>query len=186
MSCSRDFIGERRRFDDGAFHISVIVVSNIGPMTRQPIPARPPAISRLPSEARERVRVLFVAKHVFWQGGLHHEDGNHAIYHREIREVLETLGVNLALADSYEALFADPGCDFVFPLLNRGGFLNSEMLLPLLATRLGLPFLGASPILRGLSDDKHLTKLEAQAIGIPTAPWAVYRRGAPVHEAAGW
>jgi D-alanine-D-alanine ligase len=137
-------------------------------------------ISRIPEETLRRIRILFVAKHVFWQGGLHHEDGNHALYHREIREVLESLGLNLQLADSYEALFADPGCDFVFPLLNRGGFLNSEMLLPLLTTRLGIPFLGASPILRGLSDDKHLTKLEAQARGVPTAPWAIYRRGAPI------
>ncbi len=126
--------------------------------------------------------MLFVAKHVFWQGGLHHEDGNHAVYHREIRSALERIGVNLALADSYEALFVHPGCDFVFPLLNRGGFLNSEMLLPLLCTRLGIPFLGASPILRGLSDDKHLTKLEAVARGVPTAPWAIYRRGARVEE----
>ena len=137
-------------------------------------------ISRIPAEALERLRVLFVAKHVFWEGGLHHEDGNHAIYHREMRGVLEKIGLDLLLADSYEALFADPGCDFVFPLLNRGGFLNSEMMLPLLATRLGIPFLGASPILRGLSDDKHLSKLEAQARGLPTAPWAIYRRGAPV------
>ncbi|WP_430446148.1 D-alanine--D-alanine ligase family protein [Sphingorhabdus contaminans] len=137
-------------------------------------------ISRIPEETLRNIRILFVAKHVFWQGGLHHEDGNHALYHREIREVLEGLGLNLQLADSYEALFADPGCDFVFPLLNRGGFLNSEMLLPLLTTRLGIPFLGASPILRGLSDDKHLTKLEAQARGVPTAPWAIYRRGAPI------
>jgi D-alanine-D-alanine ligase len=97
-----------------------------------------------------------------------------------MRETLEKIGVRLQLADSYEALFADPGCDFVFPLLNRGGFLNSEMLLPLLATRLRIPYLGASPILRGLSDDKHLAKLEAAARGVPTAPWAIYRRGAPV------
>lgn len=138
------------------------------------------SVSRIPADTLERLRVLFIAKHVFWQSDLHPEDGNHAVYHREMREVLEGIGVNLQLADSYEALFADPGCDFVFPLLNRGGFLNSEMLLPLLTTRLGLPFLGASPILRGLSDDKHLTKLEAHARGVPTAPWAIYRRGVPV------
>jgi D-alanine-D-alanine ligase len=57
------------------------------------------------------------------------------------------------------------------------------MLLPLLATRHGIPFLGASPILRGMADDKHLTKMAAHARGIPTAPWAIYRRGAPVDEA---
>jgi D-alanine-D-alanine ligase len=54
------------------------------------------------------------------------------------------------------------------------------MLLPLLCNRLGLPYVGASPIVRGLSDDKHLTKLEAAARGVPTAPWALYRRGAPI------
>lgn len=140
-------------------------------------------IARIPAEARERLKVLFVAKHVFWQGDLHPEDGNHAAYHQEMRKALESIGVGLQLADSYEALFVNPGCDYIFPLLNRGGFLNSEMLLPLLATRLRIPFLGASPILRGLSDDKHLSKLEARARGVATAPWAIYRRGAPADPA---
>jgi D-alanine-D-alanine ligase len=123
---------------------------------------------------------MFIAKHAKWPGGLHPEDGNHALYHVEVREILEGLGLNLVLEDRYEALFDKPGVDFVFPLLNRGGFLNSEMMLPLLCTRHGIPFLGASPILRGMSDDKHLTKMAAAARGIPTAPWAIYRRGAPV------
>jgi D-alanine-D-alanine ligase len=134
----------------------------------------------IPEEAKARLRVMFIAKHALWEGGLHPEDGNHALYHVEVREILKGLGLNLTLADRYEALFDRPEVDFVFPLLNRGGFLNSEMLLPLLCTRHGLPFLGASPILRGMSDDKHLTKMAVAARGIPTAPWAIYRRGAPV------
>ncbi|HEX8639561.1 MAG TPA: phosphoribosylglycinamide synthetase [Allosphingosinicella sp.] len=134
----------------------------------------------IPDEARRRLRILFIAKHAKWEGGLHPEDGNHALYHVETRDILNGLGLNLSLADSYEALFGKPDADFVFPLLNRGGFLNSEMLLPLLCTRAGIPFLGASPILRGLADDKHLAKLSAAARGVPTAPWAIYRRGAPV------
>lgn len=148
------------------------------------IPIAVPAFRPVPAHTLEQVKILFMAKHVFWQGGLHHEDGNHAVYHLEIRGALERIGFNLSLADSYEALFAHPGCDFVVPLLNRGGFLNSEMMLPLLCTRLGIPFLGASPILRGLSDDKHLSKLEACAHGVPTAPWTIYRRGAAVDEAS--
>jgi D-alanine-D-alanine ligase len=123
---------------------------------------------------------MFIAKHAHWQGGLHPEDGSHAIYHHEIRTILEELGLNLLLADRYQSLFDRPETDFVFPLLNRGGFLNSEMLLPLLCNRLGIPYLGASPILRGLSDDKHLTKLAAAARGIPTAPWAIFRRGTAI------
>jgi len=131
----------------------------------------------IPAEAKQRLRILFIAKNALWQGGLHPEDGNHAVYHRELRETLEAIGLNLTSAQSYEVLFQRPDVDFVFPMLNRGGFLNSEMLLPLLCTRLGIPYLGASPILRGLSDDKHLTKLEARARDVATAPWAIYRRG---------
>jgi D-alanine-D-alanine ligase len=137
----------------------------------------------IPERAKERLRILFIAKHAKWPGGLHPEDGNHALYHVETREMLQSLGLNLTLADSYTELFERPAADFVFPLLNRGGFLNSEMMLPLLCTRLGLPYLGATPILRGLADDKHLSKLCAAARGIPTAPWAIYRRGAPVEQA---
>ena len=137
----------------------------------------------IPEEAKRRLRIMFIAKHAKWGGGLHPEDGNHALYHVEVREILEGLGLNLVLEDRYEALFDKPDVDFVFPLLNRGGFLNSEMMLPLLCTRHNIPFLGASPILRGHSDDKHLTKMAAHARGIPTAPWAVYRRGAPVERA---
>lgn len=137
----------------------------------------------IPANAKERLRILFVAKHAKWAGGLHPQDGNHALYHVETREILQSLGLNLALEDRYEAFFDHPQADFVFPLLNRGGFLNSEMMLPLLCTRLGLPYLGASPILRGLADDKHLSKLAAVARGVPTAPWAIYRKGAPVEQA---
>ena len=137
---------------------------------------------QIPEEAKRRLRIMFVAKHAKWDGALHPEDGNHALYHVETREILRGLGLKLVVEDRYEALFEKPDVDFVFPLLNRGGFLNSEMMLPLLATRAGIPFLGGSPILRGLADDKHLTKLCAAARGVPTAPWAVFRRGAPVDQ----
>ncbi len=102
------------------------------------------------------------------------------MYHREMREILERLGLNLTLSEGFEVLFDNPEVDFVFPLLNRAGFLNSEMLCPLLCERLGLPYLGATPIVRGLADDKHLAKRAAQAAGVATAPWAIFRRGAEV------
>lgn len=138
----------------------------------------------IPEGAKQRLRILFVAKHALWDAGLHPEDGNHALYHVEVREILKGLGLErLSLADSYDMLFERPEADFVFPLLNRGGFLNSEMMAPLLCTRHGIPFLGASPILRGMADDKHLTKMAAAARNMPTAPWAIYRRGAPVDQA---
>jgi D-alanine-D-alanine ligase len=136
--------------------------------------------SVLPMAARRALRIMLIAKHARWTGGLHPRDGSHAVYHQEIRQVLEGLGLNLVVADSYAALFEKPEADFVLPLLNRGGFLNSEMLLPILCERLRLPYLGATPILRGLADDKHLAKQSAAARGIRTAPWAIYRRGTAV------
>ena len=136
----------------------------------------------LTESAKANVRLMFIAKHARWEGGLHHEDGSHAIYHQEIRAILEGFGFDLTIGDRYAGLFEKPEVDFVFPLLNRGGFLNSEMLLPLLCTRHGIPFLGASPILRGVADDKHLTKMIAVSRGIPCNPWAVYRRWQPLDE----
>lgn len=140
--------------------------------------------STIPQADKDRLRVLFMAKHALFGGGMHPEDGNHAIYHHEVRTTLESLGLNLLLANRYDVLFERPEADFVFPLLNRGGFVNSEMLIPLLCNRHGLPYLGGSPIIRGLGDDKHLSKLVAVRAGVPTAPWACYRNGAPVEERA--
>jgi D-alanine-D-alanine ligase len=136
---------------------------------------------RIPDAAKERLHILFIAKNALWEGEIHPEDGNHALYHREMREVLESIGLKLTIQQTFDILFDPPkDLDFMFPLLNRAGFFNSEMLLPLLCERAGLPYLGASPILRGLSDDKHLAKRAARDAGVPTAPWAIYRKGAPV------
>ncbi len=137
---------------------------------------------RIPEEAKQNVRMLFMAKHALWGGGMHPEDGNHAIYHHEVRSTLENLGLNLEFANSYDVLFKRPDVDFVFPLLNRGGFVNSEMLIPVLCNMHRLPYVGAMPFLRGLGDDKSVSKLAATHAGVPTAPWFCYRRGAPVKE----
>lgn len=141
---------------------------------------------RIPEEAKETLRVMFIAKHARGSGEAHQVDGNHAIYHHEIATVLRGIFPNLTVGNRFEDLFEKPDVDFIFSLLNRGGFLNSEMLAPLLATRAGIPFLGASPILRGLADDKHLMKMAARFRGVPTADWQIFRRGAPVEPIAGW
>lgn len=123
-----------------------------------------------------------LAKHAFSGGAPDQVDGNHAIYHHELKSTLEAIGLDVAPAQDYAAIESDPRADFVIPLLNRAGFQNSEMLAPLMLTRRGVPFLGASPILRGLADDKHLCKLVARHHGVPTARWIVCRRGARVVE----
>jgi len=130
---------------------------------------------RLTHEDASRLTLLFLAKHALSGGVPHVTDGSHAVYHHEMLEALRATGARVIAADSYDILFNPPRVDFVVPLLNRGGFQNSEMLAPLLLARAGIPYLGASPMLRGLGDDKHLMKLVARAYGIPTADWRTFR-----------
>jgi D-alanine-D-alanine ligase len=141
---------------------------------------------RVPDRVKDSLRVMFIAKHARSGGTRHEMDGDHAVYHHEIANVLGGIFPNLTIGNRFEDLFEKPPVDFIFSLLNRAGFLNSEMMAPLLATRHGIPFLGASPILRGLADDKHLMKMAARFRGVPTADWQVFRRGAPVEPITAW
>jgi hypothetical protein len=85
---------------------------------RVTIPVRPRII---PEEAKRRLRIMFVAKHALWDGGLHPDDGNHALYHVETREILKSLGFDLVVESRYSALFEEQDVDFLFRMYNRGG-----------------------------------------------------------------
>lgn len=136
-----------------------------------------PRLLKVPAADKARLKVMFLAKHALSGGTPHPEDGNHAIYHHEMLETLRAAGLNVVPKNSYDDLIGTPDADYVFTLLNRGGFVNSEMLGPMLCRRAGLPFLGASPILRGLSDDKHLMKAVAERRGVPVTAWMIVRQG---------
>jgi D-alanine-D-alanine ligase len=132
---------------------------------------------RIFDEDKDRLVILFLAKHALSGGVPDAQDGTHAVYHHELLETLRMAGLFVSAANGYDRIWERPDADFVVPLLNRGGFLNSEMLAPLILTRHGLPFLGAAPILRGLSDDKHLMKSTARLRGVKVTDWAIVRRG---------
>src|SRR3712207_1153230 len=132
---------------------------------------------RIPERDKARLRVMFLAKHALSTGAPDPADGNHAIYHHEMRETLKEIGLDVVAANSFDAIYDKPDVDYVVTLLNRGGFLNSEMLGPLLLTRHGVPYMGASPIVRGLGDDKHLMKMAARHRGVPVTSWTCVRRG---------
>jgi D-alanine-D-alanine ligase len=136
-------------------------------------------VMRVPDRIKDQMRVLFLAKHALSGGVPDALDGTHAVYHHEMLTTLKAIGLNVTPANSYRSLFDTPAADFVVPLLNRGGFQNSEMLAPLLLERHGLSYLGATPILRGLSDDKHLMKLVARQRSVLTMDWESCRVGTP-------
>lgn len=142
----------------------------------KPIPRRQGPL-RLFEEDKDRLVLLFLAKHALSGGVPDPVDGTHAVYHHELLTTLKTAGFWVTAADRFDSIWEKPEADFVVPLLNRAGFLNSEMLAPLLLTRHSIPFLGAAPILRGLSDDKHLMKTAARLRGVPVTEWEIHRRG---------
>ena len=126
---------------------------------------------------KERLKLLFLAKHALAGGHPDAQDGTHAVYHFEMLQTMRAVGLDVGAANSFDAIYNAPQADFVVTLLNRAGFLNSEMLAPLLLTRRGIPFLGAGPIIRGLGDDKHLMKVVARHLRVPVTEWACVRRG---------
>src|SRR5688572_8890831 len=87
---------------------------------------------RIFDEDKDRLVFLFLAKHALSGGAPDAVDGTHAVYHHEMRETLKSIGLWVSAADSYGSIYERPRADFVVPLLNRAGFLNSEMLAPLL------------------------------------------------------
>ncbi|MEM8754603.1 MAG: hypothetical protein AAGF90_16635, partial [Pseudomonadota bacterium] len=108
---------------------------------------------KLTEADKARLKIMFLAKHAKSDGALHPVDGGHATYHHELGGVLEGLGLNLVIGNRFEDLIAVEGVDYVFTLLNRGGFKNSELLGPTLSVWKALPHLGGSPIIRGIGDD---------------------------------
>jgi D-alanine-D-alanine ligase len=140
-----------------------------------------PRVLRLRAEEKERLRLLFLAKHARSEGKPDGMDGSHAVYHHELLETLRSIGLTVDAADTFEDLPPRKDVDFVIPLLNRAGFHNSEMLAPLLLERAAKPYLGARPIIRGIADDKHIMKRLARAHGVETCDWAIYRMGEPVY-----
>ena len=132
---------------------------------------------RLNDAEKKRLKIVYLAKWAEGDGTPDKQDGTHATYHAEMRDTLRALGFNVEAASKYDRLFSNHDYDFLFTMLNRGGFTNSEMLGPLLSTYNRIPFFGASPILRGLGDDKHLMKLAVRSRGVATPDWMIIRRG---------
>ncbi|MEZ5894141.1 MAG: hypothetical protein R3C58_13490 [Parvularculaceae bacterium] len=132
---------------------------------------------RLRDEEKKRLKIVYLAKWAEGDGTPDKTDGTHATYHAEMRDTLRSLGYNVEAASKYDRLYANNDYDFLFTMLNRGGFTNSEMLGPLLSTYNHIPFFGATPILRGLGDDKHLMKLAVRSRGVKTPDWMIIRRG---------
>ncbi len=124
------------------------------------------------------IALLYLAKHAVTGTDFDAVDGNHAAYHREIGDALTGAGFDVTRSDDIGALIAPaPGFSYVFSLMNRLGFRNSEVLVSTLCERAGLPYLGARPVVRAIADDKHYAKALFGKTGAVTPDWVAVRAG---------
>lgn len=102
-------------------------------------------------------------------------DGGYPEYHYWIWKTLGDIGYLMrSSSQPTSALFARGNIDFVFSLYNRMPLNNSEVLVSAFCEYARVPYLGASPNIRALAEDKWLSKLAARAIGIPTVAGMPY------------
>ncbi|MFL5346641.1 MAG: hypothetical protein ACJ8AT_17815 [Hyalangium sp.] len=139
-----------------------------------PYPAR--NLLKLTEAQRERLDVLFLAQYAPEPGSpvpeMHPVHGVLPRYNHELFHTLAGLGLRCTpCRDVEEFVRSASRHNYVFTLLNRAPFRNSEIFISAACEWLGVPYLGAPPNVRALAEDKHLTKLMARSLGIPTAPW---------------
>lgn len=89
-------------------------------------------------------------------------------------KILKEICPNTRCAHSPELLFnKNEKFDYVFTLLNRAPYRNSEIFVSALLEYLKIPYLGSTPNIRALAEDKHLAKIAARQSGLSTPDWIV-------------
>lgn len=101
-------------------------------------------------------------------------DGIYAQYHFDIFKIIQKLCPHTTCAHDPSILFnSHSQFDYVFSLLNRAPYRNSEIFISSLLEYLNIPYLGSRPNMRAIAEDKHLAKVVAQYAGLHTPLWMV-------------
>lgn len=100
------------------------------------------------------------------------EDKVYIKYHYDIYSILKSKYLNIMTGNNANFIIDNHNkIDYVFTLLNRAPYRNSEIFISSLAEYYHLPYLGARPNIRALAEDKHLAKIMASFCGISTPLW---------------
>ena len=123
------------------------------------------------------LRILFLAKFApnaeeDYPLATEKSDGIYAQYHYDIYQILKGICPKTICAHDANILFEKSASyDFVFTLLNRAPYRNSEIFVSALLEYFSIPYLGARPNIRALAEDKHLAKMAAKYAGLSTPEW---------------
>ncbi|MBQ6993978.1 MAG: hypothetical protein IJN64_05780 [Lachnospiraceae bacterium] len=102
-------------------------------------------------------------------------------YHWKIVEILKKAKYNIDTASNIEFLIENHNkYDLVWSVYNRLGFRNSEIFVQSLCEYYNIKYIGATPNVRALVEDKSLSKQLAEHLRINTAPWVVCSKEYPL------
>lgn len=111
------------------------------------------------------------------------DDITYAVYHHKIFEVLHNGFENIISTNNVQNIVEKrPAVDYIFSLYNRMAFRNSEIFVSSLAEYYDIPYLGATPNIRAIAEDKHLAKINACHIGIDTPEWIICNQNQKIKE----
>jgi D-alanine-D-alanine ligase len=130
----------------------------------------------------DAIRILFMAPYApdapDYQISPYTGDGTYPEYHYQIFRRLERLGFRVdSTSKPYTIVHAGGAVDYVFSLFNRMPIRNSEVFVSAYCEYLDVPYLGAPPNVRAAAEDKYITKLIADSVGIPVPRGVPFHRG---------
>ncbi|MBD5157735.1 MAG: ATP-grasp domain-containing protein [Butyrivibrio sp.] len=102
-------------------------------------------------------------------------------YHQKIIDVLTKGNYDFDTASDVNYLIRNHDkYQLVWSVYNRLGFRNSEIFVQSLCEFYNIEYIGATPNVRALVEDKSMSKQLAEHLGIKTAPWIVASKEYPL------
>ncbi len=101
-----------------------------------------------------------------------YENAVYSKYHYDVYSIIRDQYPHLITGNDAKFIINNHNkIDYIFSLLNRAQYRNSEVFISALAEYYKIPYLGARPNIRALAEDKHLAKIMACYCGIHTPKW---------------
>lgn len=106
-------------------------------------------------------------------------------YHYDVFRTLSSLCPNIVTTSDPNFIISNHNdIDYVFSLLNRASYRNSEIFLSSLLEYYKIPYLGAQPNVRALAEDKQLAKMMSKYCDIKTPNWITFNVEAKISSSA--
>lgn len=129
--------------------------------------------------SQSSIRIAFIAKYAPPVGSskpcdASNEDIVYSKYHFDIYRTLAKHFPNLVTGTNAQFIIDNHSeIDYIFSLLNRDSYRNSEIFISALAEFYKIPYLGCRPNIRALAEDKHMGKMMAIYCGLSTPKWEI-------------